>query len=50
MIPHTALGRGYMFSQKVHRVKYKCWGYKDPGDHLGQPFHVINEDTDKDRE
>ena len=24
--------------------------YKDPGDHLGQHFHVINEDTDKDRE
>lgn len=24
--------------------------YKDPGDHLRQPFHVINEDADKDRE
>lgn len=48
-MPHTALGIGYMFSQSSIDWNINASAYEDPGDHLVQPFHLIDEDTEAQR-
>ena len=48
-MPYTALSRGYMFSQSSTDWNINASAYKDPGDHLVQPFHLIDEDTEAQR-
>lgn len=45
-MPRTALGRGYMFIQRFIDWNIHVSACKDPGDHLVQPLHVIDEDTE----
>lgn len=44
-MPHAALGRGRMITQRSTDWNTNVSTYKDPGHRLGQPSHLTDEDT-----